>query len=508
MPCAECGSLLIIVADFSTCPSCERIGLVPRDDSVRIAQSIMDDEKRNFIRGTAAYDPNTILEIAFNLQELTVRNFLLRYGSLDLEYLIGATGIIKFLLQTPHPPARRQASVDEAVRLIRSYAALLNAQDNLVNLRAGTYSMIHMARYDLGNLRGLRASDFPLCPNERHAPVTAALAKHGIMTKAAAARKIWEMRDLELAELGSQRLASLEQAIPIFYCGSSMLSVALGASRTRRKIFALPGGGNDSVTFLDLRRFIGGIPASHGKVTWYDAPRFERMARDQFGDRHAAFARNFVAGRDNPGALPIFLKLGDRVYVSSFFGELYCYAILPVIHKQKFDLHTTRRGKAYERAVQDHYERRGFKYTPNVKEKGHLEIDGIAVSKDIAYVIEVKCWSSKPMISDPTYLARLERRIKDAIDGVQHEFEAGKTKRRGVPLPRKVEWVRKRKKRFEIGQGTEVKGLLVVNTEPPVQEYSGCEIAFVDDFESELLPEEVPAAPDSYSDPNATAGAS
>ena len=507
MPCAECGSELVIIEDFSTCPPCERIGLVPQDDSTRIAQSIMDDERRNFMRVAAAYDPNSILEVAFSLQELTVRNFLLRYGSLDLEDLIGATGIIKFLLQTPLPPARRQAGVVEAVRLIRSYAALLNAQDNLANLCAGTYSMIRMARYDLGNLRGLRASDFPLYPNERHAPVTAALAKHGIMTKAAASRKIWEMRDLELAELGSQRLASLEQAIPLFYCGSSMLSVALGASRTRRKIFALPGGGSDSVTFLDLRRFIGGIPAFHGKVTWCDAPHFERMARDQFRDRHAAFARNFVAGRDNPGALPVFLKLGSRVYISSFFGELYCYAMLPVIHKRKFDLHTTRRGKAYERAVQDHYERRGFKYTPNVKEKGVHEIDGIAVSKDIAYVIEAKCWSSKPMISDPVYLATMERRIKDAIDGVQHECEAGKTKRRGVPLPRKVKWVSKRRRRFEIGEGTEVKGLLVVNTEPPVQEHSGCRVAFVDDFESELLPEEVLAAPDSHSDPNATAGA-
>lgn len=488
MPCAECGSDLIIVEDYPTCPSCEHIGLVPQDDSVRIMQSVMNEVREKLMRTAAAYDPNRILEVAFSLQELTVRN-LLQYGVLDLEALIGATGIIKLLLQTPRPPAGRQADVDGAARLIKSYAALLSAQDNLDNLRAGTYSMIHMAKYDPNNLRGLRTVDFPLYPREKYAPVVGILTKHGIMTKAAAARKIQEMDNLEPVEFGSKRFSSLEHAISTFYRGSSMLSMALGVSRTRREIFALPDGRGIPVTFLELRQFIGNVPAFREGVTWCHASYFERMARDQFGDRYASFSRNFVAGRDNPLALPIFLNLEDRVYTSNFFGDLYCYVALPTLHKQKFDLETMHRGKAYERIVQAYLKQRGFKYIPNIKEKDQLEIDGIAVSKEIAYVVEAKCWSSKPLIGDPAYLVNMEQRIRGAIDGVQHERKTGKTKRVGVPLPLKVEWVLERKRRFGIGAGTEVKGLLVINTASSLSEHGGCDIAFVDDFESKLLQE-------------------
>lgn len=69
------------------------------------------------------------------------------------------------------------------------------------------------------------------------------------------------------------------------------------------------------------------------------------------------------------------------------------------------------------------------------------------------------------------------------IDGVQHERRTRKTKRRGVPLPRKVGWVRENKSRFDIEAGTGVEGLLVVNTASPVQEYKECRVEFINDFE-------------------------
>lgn len=483
MPCAGCGSVLVIVKDSPTCPSCEHIGLVPQSDSVRILQSILDERRRNLMREAAAYDPDSILERAFALREPVVRDFILHHTVLGLEALIGGTAIIRALLQDPRPPAGRPASDDQAARLITSFATLLRAYDGLDNLRAGTYNMIHMGKYDLNNLRGLRASDFPLYPNEKHAPIMDTFARHGIMAEATAARKIKEMHNVETVKLGSKRLTSPEQAISIFYHASARLSVALAAYRMRREVFSLPQGAAALPAFLELKQFIGDIPAFHNGVTWCHASHFERVARCRFGERYAAFARNLVAGRDNPGAFPLCLKIRDEVFISHFFSDLYFYTLLPMLHKREFDLEATRRGHAYERTVRAHFERRGFRYVPNAKEKGVLEIDGIAVSEEIAYVIEAKCWSPRLLIGDPEYLANLAQRMRGAIDGVQHERRARKTKRRGVPLPRKVEWVRGRRKQFGIGEGVEVRGLLAVNTVPPIQEYNGCEIMLVDDSE-------------------------
>ncbi len=458
-------------------------------------QSILDEGKQNLLSAIAAYEPDRIIETAFVLRELTARNFTLRYAALDLEMLIGSTAMIKTLLQTPRSTAGRRASTGEAMRLIKSYAILLSAEDNLHSLRAGTHSMIHTTRYRLDRLGGLRPADFPLYPNEDFAPVMGALRKHGIMTEAEAVEKVEKMRkELKRVELGSKKITTLEQTISTFYRASSMLRVAFTANHTRKEIFSLPDGAGIPATFFELKRLIAGIPAFDGGVTWCPARRFELYVKSRLGGRYAAFARSFVAGRGNPGAFPLFLGIGDKVFVSHFFGELHCYALLPVLHKRAFDHESMDRGKSYERRVQAHFEGRGFRYIPNVKRRfkhtagvKEFEIDGIAVSDATAYVIEAKCWASRQMIGASAHSYYLAEKIRDAIDGMQHEHAAQKTKRVGAALSSKVAWVRENRAQFGIGENAAVKGLLVVNTPPPVQEYSGCRVEFLDDFEMGCL---------------------
>ena len=296
------------------------------------------------------------------------------------------------------------------------------------------------------------------------------------MTEAEAVEKVEKMRkELKRVELGSKKITTLEQTISTFYRASSMLRVAFTANRMRKEIFSLPDGEDTPATFFELKRLIADIPAFDGGVTWCPARRFELYVKSRLGGRYAAFARNFVAGSGNPGAFPLFLKIGDKVFVSHFFGELHCYALLPVLHKRAFDRKSMDRGKSYERRVQAHFEGLGFRYAPNV-ENG-FEIDGIAVSGATAYVIEAKCWASRPMIGASAHFRHLARKIRGAINGKQER----------ASLPRKVAWVRENRAQFGIGENAAIKGLLVVNTPPPVQEYSGCRVEFLDDFEMGCL---------------------
>lgn len=483
MSCPRCGSDLVFIEDCPSCPDCERIGLVPPRDSLAIMESILGERKRGIMDAIVEYDRNHVLLTAFTLRESLARRFTLSSAGLDIAGIVACTAMIREVLGCRRAFGGRRGDAGPVAEMIRDYGAVLGARDYLPYLRAGTYSMIRMARYDLSDPGRLRLRDFPLYPNEKHRPVSGAFAKHGILTGRAAAQKAGEARGgAKPAGLGSKRIASVASSMPALYPVCSILYAAFGTNRERQAHFALPDGAGTGIMPLDLKRLVAAVPAFDDQVACCDAPRLERLAKTRFAARSGGFARNFVASRGNPGAFPLFLEMAGRVFVSHFFGELYCYALMPVLHKREFDRETERRSLRYERTVVPaYYEQAGFAYTPNVRVKGLHEIDGIAVLRDRAYVIEAKCWSPKALLGGPDYVQNLTLKVKGAVEGLQYERGTGQAKRRGVPLPRKVEWVRQNRERLGIGDGTAVEGVLVTNTAPPMAEHMGCRIVFVDD---------------------------
>lgn len=483
MPCQRCGSVLVLIENIPSCPDCERIGLVPLRDSLAIMESILGERKKGLMDAIAVYDQNHVLRVAFAIREGLAREFTLSYAPLNIAGIVACTAIIKEMLGCRRALGGKNGDVGLVAEMIREFGAILGTRDYLHYLRAGTYNMIHMARYDPSSLGRLHLRDFPLYPNENHCPVSEAFTTHGILTGSAAAQRVEDMRkDWKPVELGSKRVTSVGATISAFYHVSSMLLVAFNTNRERRACFALPEGGGSRILPLELKKFIAGIPAFGEALACSRSPCFERRARAEFGARYGVFARDFVASRGNPCAFPLFLEAGGEVFTSHFFSDLYCYALLPVLHKKEFDKETEHRSKRYEReAVPRHFKRRGYEYTRNVRVKGVCEIDGIAVSSDRARVIEAKCWSSKALLGGPRYAQNLALKVKGAIEGRQYELNSGRVKRRGVPLPDKVAWVRRNRAKYGIKDGVPIEGVLVVNTAPPMREHMGCRVVFVND---------------------------
>ena len=485
MPCQRCGSVLLFIEGIPSCPDCERIGLVPLRDSLAIMETILAERKNNLMGAIARYDRNHVLQIAFAIREHLAREFTLAYTPLNIAGIVACTAIIKEVLGCRRAFGDERGNAGRVVGMIGEFGAILGTRDYLHYLRAGTYNMIRMARYDPSSLGSLSLRDFPLYPNERHYPVSEAFAAHGILTGNAAAQRVGEMsKDWKSVELGSKKIASVGATISTFYHTSSMLFVALNTNRERQACFALPKGGSSRIPPLKLKKFIAAIPAFGEGPTCCRSPRFERRARAEFGACYGEFVRNFVASHSNPCAFPLFLEAGGEVFTSHFFGELHCYALLPVLHKREFDKETERRSRRFERTVVPrHFEQLGFEYTRNVRVKGVCEIDGIAVSSDRAYVIEAKCWSSKALLGGPYYAQNLGLKVRGAIEGRQRELNTGQIKRRGVPLPDKVDWVRRNRAKYGIKDGAPIEGVLVVNTAPPIREHMGCKVVFVNDFQ-------------------------
>ena len=481
MPCDKCGSSLIFLCNYPTCPSCGNIQLVPQDDAVRIAESMLNEHQEMLMGMASKYDTNDLLLHAFAHCDHQARRLILHNKPPDLMVMIACVAMIKMILNRPSTSRSRKGDDRGMSGLVEMFRAYSKERDNMAGLEAGTHSMIKMATYDLGNLRGLHCGDFPVCPNEGYKPILETLSKHGILTEPDAIKKINEGRsEWSPASAGSKKFTPNESGMSALSHSINTFYVWFNVNYYRARDFAVPDGNEACIQASELKKFIV-KSSSRETIARCNERDFEDSARSQFGKRYDNLARNFVMSLDNPDAFPLFLHVDDEVFITRNIGELYCDGLAAILDKREFDRLNMLLSETYEnKVVPAYFEKRGYNYQANVKKKD-MQIDGIAVSKTEAYVIEAKCWLAQKLIGGPKYYERLIAKIKGAIDGTQHELATGEIKSKYVPLQRKIEWVSKNKAEFEIDDGVPIKGMLVINTKPPIREYRECEIKFVDD---------------------------
>jgi hypothetical protein len=63
-----------------------------------------------------------------------------------------------------------------------------------------------------------------------------------------------------------------------------------------------------------------------------------------------------------------------------------------------------------------------------------MQMDGIAISDSIVYVIEVKGWKAKDLIQDSYTREILEEEIRKAIDGLGFTRKTGNTRKKYLCL--------------------------------------------------------------------------
>lgn len=154
-----------------------------------------------------------------------------------------------------------------------------------------------------------------------------------------------------------------------------------------------------------------------------------------------------------------------------------------ILDRDIFDKEVEKRSRLFEsNIVKEEFEKQGFTYLLNQGIKNKMQIDGIAISNSIVYVIEVKGWKAKDLIQDSYTREILEEEIRNAIDGLGFTRNSGNTRKK-VSLPQKVEWVKNQRKKLGISAQAGIIGMLVINREPVISEYKDCIIRYVDDFE-------------------------
>ena len=464
--------------------------LVPPGDAARTLKDLARRAEKKLVGKMFAYARDDILTTLFKKREQIARESGLDRRLMDVRAVLGCSAAIKKIATAKAGFGGRPADSDRLSSLAQMLGNMLLRLEKASDLEAGTYNLLHMDEYRLKDLVSADPDAFPLHPNERHVLPFIARSDLGIMTQSQAEQHVAAPGGGGRAAPGAGTMLTVEDAARDYYLMSYALADAFFGGPVRKKYGAPPDLDRVKIPLHDLQEFASLLSYDREGIAVCNADRFGGLARKVFGAARQSFERDFVMSAEMPGAFPLFLKIGGKVYASQYFGIYYLCAMFNVVHRGEFDLETRRRGRLYEsRVVPAHFRKRGFAYRANLKVKNtypdrrvekNFEIDGIAVSPGAAYVIEAKYWNPRKFLGSAGRYSAYDDLIRGSIEGIRHERDRKKWKDEGTALAVKAEWVEENRERFGIPASTAVRRALVTNTYPTAREYKGCEIIRVE----------------------------
>ena len=146
---------------------------------------------------------------------------------------------------------------------------------------------------------------------------------------------------------------------------------------------------------------------------------------------------------------------------------------MPIFEKEQ-----TKKGKEFEKQVQDIFKKNGFTYIPNVETK-HLEIDGIAIKNSKCHVIEIKRYRLPTLVEESNRRDNTIRDLKGIVVGKKFSFKDGDVVAEKIPsLLEKIEFVTENLSKIGLGQYNieSFEGLIITIDYPWISEYEGVKI--------------------------------
>jgi len=282
---------------------------------------------------------------------------------------------------------------------------------------------------------------------------------------------------------GSMKSNNASETVTRFFETISMWYTGLFSNKLYRSAFGLSRMKEITIKPFPLKLFATSYEVKADEATRTTYADFSQQSEKYFGKDSNQLIEHFVLSEGHPEANPLFLRLENSVLISPHFAEFFSYVLHAMLDRDIFDTEVEKRSRLFEsNIVKEEFEKKGFRYLPNQGVKNKMQIDGIAISDSIVYVMEVKGWKAKDLIQDSHTREILEEEIRNAIDGLGFPRNTGNTRKK-VSLPQKVEWVKNQRKKFGILPQADIVGMLVINREPVISEYEGCIIRYVDDFE-------------------------
>jgi hypothetical protein len=228
-----------------------------------------------------------------------------------------------------------------------------------------------------------------------------------------------------------------------------------------------------------------GYVVARDSITITSLSSFRDAIRHVFKSKNVEAESILLFTANNTDTFPLFPLLEGNVFISHTTAFIIFLFLHPILLKKAYDNETTRRTKQLEtEKAKEAFERAGFRYVPNVTDRPknpRLEIDGVAGKNGVLLVVEVKGWGLTPFYEHKSKHEYLKRDLKGIVDGLKY------TEKEGKNIPRlldKIQYIRDNmgKLGFDPAEFKEVKGIIVIEDYPPMEEYRGVKIVGLQDI--------------------------
>ena len=448
LPCGKCGSKRLYFFDDPLCPTCDKITIIPTTDALAIINHFIDTYRKTFLEEVRDFNKNELLSLVFWEREKIIRQFYTNYTPIDQRGLATCNLLLKRVIRMNDFLETRSISNRNSV--VEAYRTIVLLELNLEQVEVGNRVVLRTIQYDLNKLRDLSIGDIVYCETEEYQKKKKIMEKFNVMPEEKAKKKMdaWRLK-LEPIIPGSKKSNNASETLTRFFETISMWYTGLFSNKLYRSAFGLSRMEEITIKPFPLKVFATSYEAKADEATRTSYADFLQQSEKFFGKDSNQLIEHFVLSERHPEANPLFLRLGDYVLVSPHFAEFFSYVLHPILDKDIFDKEVEKRSRLFEsNIVKEEFEKQGFTYLLNQGIKNKMQIDGIAISNSIVYVIEVKGWKAKDLIQYSYTREILEEEIRNAIDGLGFTRNSGNTRKK-VSLPQKVEWVKNHRKRWE-----------------------------------------------------------
>lgn len=152
MPCKICNTLQIYLDDNLSCPKCQRLAVVPYEDSIKIVDYYISVFKKMFENEVKKYNKTHVIVNTFWQREKQIRKFYQAFSTIDVRRLVSCNLLMRRVIQMDNFLGQEIMDEIKINEIIKTYGELSSFEEDRIRLEAGNWSMLHTVKYDLDHL--------------------------------------------------------------------------------------------------------------------------------------------------------------------------------------------------------------------------------------------------------------------------------------------------------------------------------------------------------------------
>lgn len=496
MPCDTCNSRLVYYANALICPKCNNMKLV---DS--LTASILSCKRVHIFRKLwnieleKIHKDSLMLHVVVHRENLA-RKFFREYSVIELGRFFSDTLFLKKIQKFGNPEGKIIIDdVKKSEPIIKLFNELSKIETDDSLIKSGYAVMQFKEEFTLDSITDERVLDnFLILQTEEYINLTKSYENYGLFSEKDGQKQI-EKHQEEFNEVTKKEIKPKKYTPKEFieknYDTISSLYVGLIRNEIYSEVFDL----REFVPLLDkpskIMEFINQYRYDSRGISECPTTQFLIDCKKFFSLPLNKIKKIFLLDDQNKDSFPLFVRIKaegkDFVIISHTF-TIFIYILLYVlIPPGLFKNETSRRGKKFERKVQNKFEKLGYSYLPNYKDKlkNHtLEIDGIATKDKVCYIVECKNPRLPPLVESFEARQIMTTDLKGIIDGMKRTTKNNERIVKKIPsLPEKVEFVKKNLQLIGLQKDIEsFQGVVITSDYPMLNSYKKCVFCFVGDI--------------------------